>query len=161
MRNAAIDQVLARVTNAQSDSDFTYFFSLLLASEALAKTVVLGMLAASPEDKDRNRYRLEHSLVRADGIGDWGRALDDALTGPASQHIIADARLEQTELTRQSKPGEWQYDSVIALKRTLDHLEIVAEDLPSKSDMKRWFRLFATLRNKTRGHGATLPGKTG
>lgn len=26
--------------------------------------------------------------------------------------------------------------------------------------MKRWFRLFATLRNKTRGHGATQPAKT-
>jgi hypothetical protein len=28
-----------------------------------------------------------------------------------------------------------------------------------KTDMKRWFRLFATLRNKTRAHGATLPEK--
>ena len=27
--------------------------------------------------------------------------------------------------------------------------------------MKRWFRLFATLRNKTRGHGATRPSETG
>lgn len=28
-----------------------------------------------------------------------------------------------------------------------------------KTDMKRWFRLFATLRNKTRAHGATQPQK--
>lgn len=29
-----------------------------------------------------------------------------------------------------------------------------------KTDMKRWFRLFTTLRNKTRAHGATLPAKS-
>src|SRR3546814_2695855 len=41
------------------------------------------------------------------------------------------------------------------MKSALDQLQIDAEDFPIKSDMKRWFRLFATLRNKTRAHGAT------
>src|SRR5205814_9454257 len=119
-----------------------------------------GMLAALADDPDRNRYRLEHKLIRADGIGEWTHALEDALIGPASQFLLLEARTEQTELTRNCRPGDWQYEAVAQLKRALDDLQIESEDVPAKSDMKRWFRLFATLRNKTRGHGATMPGKT-
>jgi hypothetical protein len=57
------------------------------------------------------------------------------------------------------KEGEWQYDATAALKAALQMLEIESEELPVKSDLKRWFRLFATLRNKTRAHGATQPEK--
>jgi hypothetical protein len=157
MKHAAIEQVLERAEMAKSDSDFTYFFALLLAAEALAKTMVLGVLAAIADDKDRNRYRLEHQLVRADGIGEWGKAIEDALIGPASQFLLAEAREEQAELTRLCKLGDWQYDATVELKAVLEHLDIDAEEVPVKSDMKRWLRLFATLRNKTRAHGATQP----
>ena len=159
MKHAAIDQVLQRAAIAKTDSDFSYFFSLLLAAEALAKTTVLGLIAAIGDDKDRNRYRLEHSLARSDGLGDWSKAIEDALTGPASQYLVAEARAEQTELTRLSRAGEWQFDSVSQLKATLDYLGVDAEEVPIKSDMKRWFRLFVTLRNKTRAHGATQSAK--
>ena len=156
-----IDQVLQRVRDAKADSDFNYFFSLLLAGEALFKTVTLGMIAALEDDKDRNRYRLEHTLVRADGLGEWGRVLEDALSGPASQYLLVDARTEQAELARVCGPGEWQYVAVASLKAALNALGIDAEELPAKSDLKRWFRLFVTLRNKTRGHGAMQPSKAG
>ena len=116
MKHSAIDQIFQRVAIDKSDSDFTYFFSLLLAGEAIAKTVILGMTSAISEDKDRNRYRLEHSLVRSDGLGDWGRVIEDVLSGPASQYLLTDARSEQTELTRLCREGDWQYDSVFALK---------------------------------------------
>lgn len=158
MTHAALQQVFGRVEAAKQDSDFTYFFALLLAGEALAKTVVLGMLAAVVDDRDRNRYRLEHSLVRSDGMGDWGSAIEDALTGPASQYLLADARREQAELTKLCRLGDWQHTAVSSLKATLDAIGIESEAVPVKTDMKRWFRLFATLRNGTRGHGATLPG---
>jgi hypothetical protein len=161
MKHVAIEQVLQRAQRGKTDSDFTYFFSLLLAGEALAKTVVLGMVAAIADDKDRNRYRLEHSLVRSDGLGDWARVLDDALTGPASEYLLVEARSEQTALTKMSRAGDWQYSSLVALKTVLEKLQIDAEELPVKSDMKRWFRFFATLRNKTRAHGATLPDSAG
>ena len=159
MTHRAIDQVLQRVLDAKADSDFNYFFSLLLAGEALFKTITLGMIAALGDDKDRNRYRLEHTLARADGLGDWGRVLDDALSGPASQFLAMDARAEQAELARICGPGTWQFDAVRSLKSALDALGIDAEEVPAKSDLKRWFRLFVTLRNKTRGHGAMLPSK--
>jgi len=159
MSHAAIAQVLKRAEDAKSESDFTHFFSLLLAGEALAKLTTLGFIAAIQDDKDRNRYRLEHMLARANGLGDWGKALEDALTGPASQYLLLDARTEQTELTKLCRAGDWQYEAVTSLKKALDHVGIAADDVPTKSDMKRWFRLFSTLRNGTRAHGATLPAK--
>lgn len=155
MRHVAIEQVLDRAERAKSDSDYTYFFTLLYAAEAIVKTIVLGMVASISDDKDRNRYRLEHLLVRSDGLGDWGRAIEDIVTGPASQFLLSDAREEQVELVKLCKAGDWQYDATAALKAALQYLDIEAEEVPNKTDLKRWFRLFATLRNKTRAHGAT------
>jgi len=160
MKHIAIQKVLDRAEQAKSDSDFTYFFSLLLAAEALAKTIVAGVVASLDVDQDHNRYRLEHSLIRKDGLGDWGLAIEDAASGPASQFFLIEAQAERTELTKNCQQGEWQYEATAALKAALDQLGIEAEKLPAKTDMKRWFRLFATLRNKTRGHGATIPSRT-
>lgn len=157
MSHLTIEQVLQRAERAKSDSDYTYFFALLFAGEALAKTTVLAIVSSIVDDKDRNRYRLEHQLVRADGLGDWGRVLEDALAGPASQYLASEAREEQRELMQLCKVGEWQYDANVAIKAALKELAIESEELPVKSDLKRWFRLFTTLRNKTRAHGATLP----
>ena len=161
MKHLAIEQVIQRANNAKSDSDFTYFFSQLLAAETLAKTIVAGMIASIGDDKDRNRYRLEHLLVHADSLGEWGRALEDAVSGVASQYLLIEARKEQTELTKLCKAGDWQYDATTAIKEALNHLDIDAEDVPLKSDVKRWFRMFTTLRNKTRAHGATPSRLTG
>jgi hypothetical protein len=116
MKHIAIEQVLERAERAKSDSDYTYFFALLFAAEALAKTIVLGVVASISDDKERNRYRLEHQLVRSDGLGDWGRVIEDALTGPASQFLLNEAREEQKELIQGFKEGEWQYDATAALK---------------------------------------------
>lgn len=161
LSHLAIESVLTRANLAASDSDFTYFFDLLLVAEAITKITTLAVIAAIADDKDRTRYRLEHAIVRADGLGDWCRALEDALTGSAAQYLVADAYPAQAELTRSSSSGSWQYSSLEELKSVLRHLKIEAEDLPVKSDMKRWFRLFSTLRNKTRGHGATKSGDVG
>jgi tetratricopeptide (TPR) repeat protein len=160
MKHDIIYRVQQRVEHSKSDSDFTYFWSLLLLGEAVFKTATLGVLAAIADDSDRNRYRLEHSLVKSDGLGDWAKGIEDALSGPASQFLIVNAYPERNELTKLCSPGDWQYDSVMVLKQTLDALKIESEELPAKSDMRRWFRLFATLRNKTRAHGATLPSRT-
>ena len=113
------------------------------------------MLAAVSEDKDRNRYRVEHGLVRADGLGDWAHAIEDVLTGPAAQYLLTEAYpSEQEQLTRLCRAGEWQFDAVIALKDALRGLSIEAEEVSATTDMKRWFRLLAVLRNKTKAHGA-------
>jgi len=159
MKHKAIEHVLQRAENAKSESDYTHFSALLLVAEALAKTMTLGMVASILDDKDRHRYRLEHKLVRADGLGDWERIIEDAVTGPASQYLCTEAYVEQRELMQHCKAGTWQYDAVSLVKKALDDLGLGSDEVPTKTDMKRWFRLLSTLRNGTRGHGATLPAK--
>ena len=63
-------------------------------------------------------------------------------------------------MNRIFREGDWQYQAVLSLKKALDVLRIDAEQVPTRTDMKRWFRLFATLRNGTRGHGATRPSQS-
>ena len=165
MKHRAIEQVIQRADHAKSDSDFTFFFSQLLAAEALAKTIVAGMVASIGDDKDRNRYRLEHSLVRADGIGDWGKAIEDTVSGAASQYLLAEARKEQGELTKRCKAGEWQHDAVMALKKSarppryrlrgctnkFRHEKMVSFVCnPSKQNACSWCNPTTSIRNRRR-----------
>ena len=161
MGHDLIDKVRKRAEHSKADSDFTYFLDLLLAAEAITKTITVSMLSAIADDKDKNRYRVEHMLIRADGIGDWARAIEDVLTGPASQYLLADAYQCQSELTRSCRVGDWQFEAVGALIDCFRGLSIESEAMPAKTDMKRWFRLLAVLRNKTKAHGAPLPSKFG
>lgn len=131
----------------------------MLTGEALLKTTVLGVIASLANDPERHRYRLEHKILKADGLGPWSMALDDALMGPASQFLLTDFGMEKAELTDLKSAGAWQYEAVTSLKECLDALGIDAEAIPTQAPMQRWFVLFAILRNKTRGHGATMPGK--
>src|SRR5674476_761572 len=116
MKHEIIDRVEERVRHAKGDSDFTYFWSLLLLGETAFKMTTLGILAALTDDRDRNRYRLEHGLVKADGLGEWAKALEDALAGTAAQFLFVNAYPERNELTQICNAGDWQYDSVLAMK---------------------------------------------
>ena len=159
MAHAAIAQIEKRVESAKQDSDFTYFYALLLEGEALLKTTVLGFLGCLVNDPDRHRYRLEYKILRADGLGPWSMVLEDALIGPASQFLLSELSTEKNELTKLCEAGTWQFEAVSSIKKCLDALTIETEEIPIQTDMRRRFSLFATLRNKTRGHGATMPGK--
>ncbi len=161
MKHLALRKVFDEAELSKSDSDFAYFHSLLSSAEALAKTIVAGMIASLDDDIDSNRYRLEHLLVGSNGLGDWHRAIEDVVSGIASQFLLADARDEKVELTKRCKSGEWQYEATAELNATLIHLGINDEDLPVKTDLKQWFQLFVTLRNRTKAHGAIKPGVTG
>ncbi len=160
MAHRMLDALLHRVNIDKQESDFAYFWALLLAGEAMMKTIALSLLAGIDEDTQRNRYRLVHKLVRANGLGEWSDTIEDALSGPSSQFLVTEAQKEREELTKSCTNGEWQFEAVSSLKRSLERLNIDAEQVPIRTDMKRWFRLFATLRNKTRGHGATRPAES-
>ena len=140
-----------------ADSDVAYFHHLLCKAEMLLKTTVAGLVAAIEDDSDRHRYRQLHCLVRADGVGEWSRALDEVLTGPTANHLAHDAQVEQRELTQKLGAGNWQFEAVSQLDSCLRILEPGRPGLPIKIDGRRWFALFAELRNRTRGHGATKP----
>ena len=148
------EHVASRIAIDRSDSDVALFYSLLFYGEVLTKTVVAGMVSSLVEERDRNQYRLLHRLVRADGIGEWATVLDDVLVGQASVHIRQVAREEQHQLTQGIAPGHWQHDAVALLLDCADTMGVECDSLPRKTAARLWFQLFATLRNKTRGHAA-------
>jgi hypothetical protein len=145
-----------RVLYARNESDTAYFYSLLFYGEMLTKMVTLGLVSALSDDVERHRYRLFHRLVHADGLGDWPSVLDDALTGPASQHLLLPAREEQRQLTERHDPGVWQSEAARLLHACLTSLDPSTDPLPAKIDLRKWFAWFTLLRNRTRGHGAQL-----
>jgi hypothetical protein len=147
-------RMLERVERSREDSDTSLFLDLMYYGELITKFTTIAMVSAILNDKERHRYRHFHKLVRADGIGEWSEVLDATLTGPGSQFLQRQARLEQKELTQRCKPGTWQHESVRLLNICLKLIDPSREDLPSKVDCRRLFSDFAELRNKTRGHGA-------
>lgn len=153
-----LEQMWQRVEVARQDSDSELFSALLLAGELALKLTTVGLLAGIPDDRERHRYRLAFKLVRADGLGDWAASLDDILKGPASHELCESAKeKEKAELVQPCDPGSWQHEAILSLKRALDRLKLQYDPLPTKLAAHRWFSLFATLRNGTRAHGATLP----
>jgi hypothetical protein len=152
-----IAQMSQRVRGAREDSDVAYFFDLLYMGEMLLKITTVALVACIEDDRERHRYRLEHDLVRADSLGGWASALDDALKGPASQVLAAGARNIRRELTEEFKSDspDWQAQAVVALHAAQRGVDNSVAPLPAKVALRRWFVDFVALRNRTRGHGAT------
>lgn len=151
------DRMWEQIQDEYENSEVAYFNALMYLGEMLTKIVAAGMIAAVDNARDRQQYRLKYHLVRADGIGDWGKAIDEVLTGVPAQHLIANITGEGNEanqLTQRSKSGEWQYESIVLLENCLKHIEPHREKLAKKVSGRIWFKTFAELRNKTRGHGA-------
>lgn len=152
-------KMFERLNNSKEESDSAYFYDLLYLGEMLTKTVVLGLISAIVDEKDRNRYRLQHRIVRADGLGEWSAVLDEILTGVASHYLYADiSSNEQLELNQKTEIDAWQYKCVEHLYEAMSVVGLsTPKEMPKKIQAKSWFSNFATLRNGTRGHGATLP----
>lgn len=150
--------MLDRIAISKQDSDSAFFFDLLLFGEMVTKTITAGLLASIDEEKGRNRYRLAHRLVRADGIGEWSTVIEELCTGAASQYLIQSVReSEQKELTQRVGKETWQYEACEKLFGCLLELAEVNDKFPVKISGKIWFEYFARLRNCTRGHGALKP----
>jgi hypothetical protein len=137
------------------DSDAAAFLDLMCLGELIAKTTVLGLAAALQQDKDRHQYGFLHRLVRADGIGEWDQTLQQMLTGSAAHLLRPEALVEAEELRMRVDTTSWQYEAIAALHKSLKLLKPKLERLPEKVDGRRWFSMFAELRNcSPRGHGA-------
>ncbi|MCC7542082.1 MAG: hypothetical protein IT379_38035 [Deltaproteobacteria bacterium] len=149
-----VQRMLERVDLARADSDTSLFFDLLGLAELVAKILTASVVAAIADDKDRTRYGQLHRLVRADGIGEWAAVLDETVSGPPSQGILPEARPLLRELSEKCPAGTWQFEAVSRMHECLLVVGASPEALPAKPQLKTWFAKFATLRNKTRGHGA-------
>jgi hypothetical protein len=76
-----LERMRERVNVTRTESETALVYDLLYAGEMAAKLAVAGLVATTDDDRERHRYRIEHGLVRASGIGDWARALTDPTPG--------------------------------------------------------------------------------
>lgn len=142
-----------RLRRSREDSDATYFFDVVAAGELVLKLTVTGLTAALRRDPDGHQYRIESTLVRGNGLGDWVSALDELLIGTASEHLPLQARDAQRQFTETVVGPDWRV-------RVLDLLEAAANQVDPKrpgfrkAQLRQWATTFIWLRNKTRGHGA-------
>lgn len=151
-----IQQMFERLESTKNDSDFAYFFDLILLGEQITKTVTLFLVACINEDNERSKYRHEHFLVKANSIGEFSKTIDDVLVGPTSELLTSSIRdYEFKELTDRTSSQSWQYEALQLLDQCLDSFNIQHEKIRTKAPLRLWFNLFACLRNKTKGHGAT------
>ncbi|MFE5189530.1 NB-ARC domain-containing protein [Streptomyces sp. NPDC056628] len=150
-----------RVEQSKQDSDVAYFHDLMLLGEFLVKLLTSTVLASVGNDRDRQRYKVEYQLVRADGIGEWSRALEEVISGPANAYILPEARPLVRELTENFLTGEasWQRVAIDNLSAACQEIDSDLEQAARKTNLQWWVRNFATLRNRTRGHGAITIGK--
>ena len=156
MRFLPLDRMAERVKTAKTDSDSLFFENLLYYGEMVTKMTTLGLASAIADDRQRQRYRIVHKLVRAEGIGEWGETIGDILKGPSAEHLMEEARDEQQQLTQRVAAGSWQHKAATLLHECLRTIDNATEALPVRVDGLRWFALFAQIRNKSRGHGALL-----
>ncbi|MBW8198320.1 hypothetical protein [Flagellimonas abyssi] len=157
-RNKILKQVWAKNLIEKEDSDSAYFLALLYTGELLTKLICASMLAGVEEDSKKHKYSQAYHLVRADGIGDWGKAILEIVSGPTSHHLNIQLRNPQKEITQKVKAGTWQHDSISSLNECLKIIGVAVNEIPSKTNLINWFSMFSQLRNKTRGHGALRSG---
>lgn len=151
-----LQRMWERSDRARDDSDTALFYDLLYLGELIVKLTTASMTALLNEDRERQRYGLEYAIVRANGIGDWTKTLDELLTGPVSQLIPGEATTFKRELMQRwpAEPQSWQRQSVELLNAVCRCVDSKVEPLPAKVSLQRWFQTFGWLRNRTRGHGA-------
>ena len=153
-------RMVERAEIARDESDAAYYFELLYLGELVMKMLVIEVLGSIEDERDQNRHALEYKLVRANGIGEWAEALDEALTGPPSQHLIQGGRESQQAITSMHGPSSstWQRRSVDLLTQTCRLLDDTLVDVSQQRvNLRQWIRQFVWLRNRTRGHGAARP----
>ena len=149
-----------RVEVTANESDVAYFYDLLNLGELLTKLVVASMVA-SIDDRDGDRYKLERTLLRADGLGDWVATLHDTVIGPASHLMSRDAYPLSREITQKwgRNAEAWQRDAVDLLDQGCRAIDRDSPELPTGGvSLRWWFDTFVWFRNRTRGHGSPLPG---
>ncbi len=153
-KSKIITRLLDRLNIDKQESDQAYFMCLMYLGEHITKLYAATLIAGLEMDKDRHKYRCEHLLVRADGIGDWSKTISDVVSGRASQFLNS-SLFDIQRLLAQRQGGEsWEKLCLERINSALLLVEEKVEQLPAKAPLKYWFELFTRLRNSTRGHGA-------
>jgi NB-ARC domain len=147
------DRMKDRLSRAANDSDTTHFYDVIAAGELVLKVTVAGLIGSIRRDPSAHQYRLEAGLVRADGLGEWLRALDEVLTGPASEYAAPAAQEARRQLTETVVAPDWRK---VVLEEVEAAANVISLERPwfRRAQLRQCFHTFVWIRNKTRGHGA-------
>ena len=143
-----------RIARDKEEGDIAYFTALTLKLEYVTKIITAAVVACIGNDSERHRYGHEHQLVRANAIGDWVKTLTNALTGPAAQFFINDARNITRQLTERVGKGDWRHAVVSKMDRAATQVGLEGVT-GNKVSLRQFFEIVVKFRNRTRGHGAT------
>lgn len=149
-----ITRFFDRLSMDKQESDHAYYMCLMYLGEHVTKLYTATLVAGIEIDINRHKFRSEHFLVRADGIGDWSKTVNDVLSGRASQFLSNDMSELQKLLVMKQGSDSWEKLCVEKINSALELADSKTEKLPTKVPLKYWFELFTRLRNATRGHGA-------
>lgn len=152
--NILIDKMIDRALNYKNESDMDYFLNLMYLGEMLTKYTSVSIISGLINDSNRTKYSHFCQIVRADGIGEWSRILDEILIGPSNHLVMLEMQAIVKELNISESKGNWVYECVSTLRECLLIIGEDVEPLQNKIPLRTWFHLFTRLRNKTRGHGA-------
>ena len=151
---ALFEGIDRRVELDREDSDSAYFHVLTLKLEYLTKLATAGVLACIGDDTDRHRYSVEHTLIRANSIGEWIHSLNALLVGSAAQFFLPSSRELVKELTERVGPSDWRHTAVMAMKQAAEEVGSDGK-LGTRVALRQLFDIGAQMRNRSRGHGAT------
>ena len=153
-KSKIITRFIDRLLIDKQESDQAYFMSLMYMGEYITKLYAATLISGLDLDKDRHKYRCEYFLVRADGIGEWSKTINDVATGRASQFLNSSWFDVQKLLVQKQGGDSWEKLCLDKIFSALTLVDEKTEPLPAKVPLKYWFELFTRLRNGTRGHGA-------
>jgi hypothetical protein len=154
------EKLADRIALDKEEGDIAYFHALAIQLEYITKVVTSGVIACLGDDAERNRYSLEYKLVRTDSIGDWVGTLNFALTGPPAQFFRNHVTHVTRDLTERVAEGDWRHKAVILLSNVAAKFGIDPR-YGRKVALRQFFDVSATIRNRTRGHGAATSTECG
>jgi hypothetical protein len=138
------------------DSSADTFLASSYLAEAAIKTIAVVLQSGLSERRPEDAYRFAYSLIRADGLGMWERAIYESSTAPLAAYLPPAFQSLVAWLTKKrSKPeDEW----IRAAKEDADTVlrELgVYEDIETKNPTVRaLITELVQIRNKTKAHGA-------
>ena len=152
-----------RIENEKQVSDVAYCDSLMNAIELCIRYSAALLIALLPDDEAgiRERYRWEHALLRASGIGTWAAAIQNLAGG--TQYSALSNRLSAIgfhkaveQFTARVADDDWQHKVVEAITEAKTVVTGVRQPIPPRTNLLEAFRRFVEVRNKLDVHGAPL-----
>jgi hypothetical protein len=150
-----IAKAAARVNTVGPNSSADTFLTTSYLAEAAIKTVAIACYAGLGERAPEYAYRLGYELVRADGLGNWEKAIRTSTTLPAASYLGPEFQplLEWATKKRTKPDDDWYRTARAAAVAVLAELGVDLE-LSRQDSARTLISALVQIRNKTKAHGA-------